>query len=112
MLDIIVIDLVLCILMVEIVEMFVIAKTTPFVTQPTENALVHQDSWVKSRFFSPYFKVLVWIIVEEKVPERLILGTSCTVKKCEDRSKPAFLHFWPYLMIFKSGARRRRCEKF
>lgn len=48
MLDIIVIVLVLCILMVGIVEMFVIAKTTPFVTQPTENALVHQDSWVKN----------------------------------------------------------------
>ena len=64
MLDIIATDLVLCILTVEIVEMFVIAKTTPFVTQPTENALVHQDSWVKSRFFSPYFKVLVWIIVK------------------------------------------------
>ena len=64
MLDIIVIVLVLCILMVGIVEMFVIAKTTPFVTQPTENALVHQDSWVKSRFFrspSLTFECL-WII--------------------------------------------------
>ena len=50
MLDIIATDLVLCILTVEIVEMFVIAKTTPFVTQPTESALVHRDSWAKSRF--------------------------------------------------------------
>merc|ERR1719412_1948712 len=48
MLDIIATDLVLCILTVEIVEMFVIAKTTPFVTQPTESALVHRDSWAKS----------------------------------------------------------------
>ena len=52
------IDLVPCTLMVAIVVMCAIAKTTPFVTQPTENALVHQDSWVKSRFFGPYFKCL------------------------------------------------------
>ena len=50
-LDTIAIDLVLCILMVEIAEMCAIAKTTPFVTQPTESALAHQDSLVKSNIF-------------------------------------------------------------
>ena len=42
------IDLVPCTLMVAIVVMCAIAKTTPFVTQPTESALAHRDSSVKS----------------------------------------------------------------
>ena len=42
-------DLVLCILTVEIAETCAIAKTTPFVTQPTESALAHRDSWAKSK---------------------------------------------------------------
>ena len=43
------IDLVPCTLMVAIVVMCAIAKTTPFVTQPTESALAHRDSWAKSK---------------------------------------------------------------
>ena len=50
-LGIIATDLVLCILTVEIVEMYAIAKTMPFVTQPTESALAHRDSSVKSNIF-------------------------------------------------------------
>lgn len=42
------IDLVPCTLMVAIVVMCAIAKTTPFVTQPTESALAHRDSSVKN----------------------------------------------------------------
>ena len=45
------IDLVPCTLMVAIVVMCAIAKTTPFVTQPTESALAHRDSSVKSNAF-------------------------------------------------------------
>ena len=45
--------------MVEIVEMYVIAKTTPFVIQPAENALVHPAFWAKSKwfFFSNFFLI-------------------------------------------------------
>ena len=42
-------DLVLCTLTVEIAETCAIAKTMPFVTQPTESALAHRDSWAKSK---------------------------------------------------------------
>ena len=48
MLDTIAIDLVPSTLMVAIVVTCAIAKTTPFVTQPTESALAHRDSWAKS----------------------------------------------------------------
>lgn len=41
-------DLVLCTLTVEIAETCAIAKTMPFVTQPTESALAHRDSWAKN----------------------------------------------------------------
>ena len=44
MLDTIAIDLVPSTLMVAIVVTCAIAKTTPFVTQPTESALAHRDS--------------------------------------------------------------------
>ena len=53
--DTIAIDLVPCTLMVAIVVMCAIAKTTPFVTQPTESALAHRDSSVKSNaLFFPF----------------------------------------------------------
>ena len=64
MLDITVIGHVLCILMVEIVEMYVIAKTTPFVIQPAENAHVHPAFWAKSKWFFLHF---LWKIINVKI---------------------------------------------
>ena len=42
-------DLVPCTLTAEIAETCAIAKTMPFVTQPTESALALRDSWAKSK---------------------------------------------------------------
>ena len=52
--------------MVEIVEMYVIAKTTPFVIQPAENALVHPAFWAKSKWF--FFLRFLWkITIKTKI---------------------------------------------
>ena len=54
--------------MVEIVEMYVIAKTTPFVIQPAENAHVHPAFWAKSKWF--FFLLFFLIINETKIARK------------------------------------------
>ena len=57
------IDLVPCTLMVAIVVMCAIAKTTPFVTQPTESALAHRDSSVKSNALFFCLKSISFVLI-------------------------------------------------
>ena len=71
-----------------IAETFAIAKTTPFVTQPTESALARRDSSEKSNFFASYCRFELQALFSRFLVLKLVLFMKpyhpmfCVVEKC------------------------------